>query len=351
MRYEAVTIRDIAQALGLSTSTVSRALRDSHEISTETKRRVLEHARSIHYQPNPIAVSLRERKSRSIGIIVSEIANRFFSEIINGVESVAIDRGYNVIIAQSLESAERELRQIQFLTSRSIDGLLVSVSNETEDTTLFKDLHQKGLPIVFFDRVVQDIDTHKVIVDNKLGAYDATAHLIRKGYRRIALVTNVEGLSITKEREAGYRAAMHKHGMLVDDALIRHTRPGGQAEPEAAEIMASLMELEDRPDAIFATSDRLTTGCLRFLKKNNIRIPDEMALIGFSNSEITELLDPPLSIVRQPAFEMGTTAIRMLLELIESKRPVTQFRTQVLAAEPVFRESTHAKDTERVRQR
>jgi LacI family transcriptional regulator len=139
--------------------------------------------------------------------------------------------------------------------------------------------------------------------------------------------------------------------MLVDDALIRHTRPGGQAEPEAAEIMASLMELEDRPDAIFATSDRLTTGCLRFLKKNNIRIPDEMALIGFSNSEITELLDPPLSIVRQPAFEMGTTAIRMLLELIESKRPVTQFRTQVLAAEPVFRESTHAKDTERVRQR
>ena len=155
MRYEAVTIRDIAQALGLSTSTVSRALRDSHEISTETKRRVLEHARSIHYQPNPIAVSLRERKSRSIGIIVSEIANRFFSEIINGVESVAIDRGYNVIIAQSLESAERELRQIQFLTSRSIDGLLVSVSNETEDTTLFKELHQKGLPIVFFDRVVQ----------------------------------------------------------------------------------------------------------------------------------------------------------------------------------------------------
>lgn len=351
MRYEAVTIRDIAQALGLSTSTVSRALRDSHEISTETKQRVLEHARSIHYQPNPIAVSLRERKSRSIGIIVSEIANRFFSEIINGVESVAIDRGYNVIIAQSLESAERELRQIQFLTSRSIDGLLVSVSNQTEDTTIFKELHQKGLPIVFFDRVVQDIDTHKVIVDNKLGAFDATVHLIRKGYRRIALVTNVEGLSITKEREAGYRDAMHKHGMVVDDALIRHTRPGGQAEPEAADIMASLMALEDRPDAIFATSDRLTTGCLRYLKQKGIKIPEEVALIGFSNSEITELLDPPLSIVRQPAFEMGTTAIRMLLELIESKRPVTQFRTQVLAAEHVFRQSTQARDAERVKQR
>lgn len=349
MRYEAVTIRDIARALGLSTSTVSRALRDSHEISTETKRRVLEHARSTNYQPNPIAVSLRERKSRSIGIIVSEIANRFFSEIINGVESVAIDRGYNVIIAQSLESAERELRQIQFLTSRSIDGLLVSVSNQTEDTSFFKELNQKGLPMVFFDRVVQDIDTHKVIVDNMLGAYEATVHLIRKGYRRIALVTNAEGLSITREREAGYRAAMQKHGMPVDDALIRHTRPGGQAEPEAAEIIRSLMELDDRPDAIFATSDRLTTGCLRYLKKNQIKIPDEMALIGFSNSEITELLDPPLSIVRQPAFEMGATAIRMLLELIESKRPVTQFRTQVLAAEHVFRQSTQAREVDRAK--
>jgi LacI family transcriptional regulator len=347
MRYEAVTIRDIAQALGLSTSTVSRALRDSHEISTQTKQRVLEYAQSINYQPNPIAVSLRERKSRSIGIIVSEIANRFFSEIINGVESVAMDRGYNVIIAQSLESAEREKRQIQFLTSRSIDGLLVSVSNATEDTSIFRELNERGLPIVFFDRVVQDIETHKVIVDNRLGSFEATAHLIRKGYRRIALVTNAEGLSITKEREAGYRAALHKHGIAVDDSLIRHSSPGGQAEKEALEIMASLMALNDRPDAIFATSDRLTTGCLRYLKSNQVRIPDEMALIGFSNSEITELLDPPLSIVRQPAFEMGATAIRMLLELIESKRPVTQFRTQVMAAEHMFRQSTQPRDADR----
>src|SRR5215510_103089 len=166
MKFEAVTIKDIAKALGLSTSTVSRALRDSYEISPETKKLVLEYAQKINYHPNPIALSLKERRSRTIGIIVAEIANSFFSQIINGIESIAYSKGYNVIIAQSRESFDREMMNLQYLTSRSIDGLIISVSTETKDFSYLKELHERGMPIVFFDRIVDEIETHKVTVDS-----------------------------------------------------------------------------------------------------------------------------------------------------------------------------------------
>ena len=165
MKYEAVTIKDIAKALGLSTSTVSRALRDSYEISPETKKIVIEYAQQINYRPNPIALSLKEKRSRSIGIIVCEIANSFFSQAINGIESIAYDKGYNVIIAQSHESYEREILNLQYLASRSIDGLLISVSSETENLDHLINLHKRGFPIVFFDRVVENLDTHKVNIN------------------------------------------------------------------------------------------------------------------------------------------------------------------------------------------
>ena len=207
MKFEAVTIKDIAKALGLSTSTVSRALRDSYEISQETKKLVLEYAQKINYHPNPIALSLKERRSRSIGVIVCEIANSYFSQVINGIESIAYSRGYNVIIGQSRESFEREMLNLQYLTSRSIDGLIISVSAETKDFSYFKELSRKGMPIVFFDRIVDDVETHKVIVDNFKGAYDATMHLVQNGYRNIATLSAAASLSIARDRLAGYRTA------------------------------------------------------------------------------------------------------------------------------------------------
>src|SRR5687767_1788518 len=174
MKFEAITIKDIAKALGLSTSTVSRALRDSYEISPETKKMVLEYAEKHHYKPNPIALNLKERRSQSIGVIVCEIANSYFSQVINGIESIAYQFGYNVIIAQSRESYEREIMNLQYLTSRSIDGLIISVSTETTDFSFLKELKEKKMPMVFFDRIVSEIDTHKVTADNFKGAYDAT---------------------------------------------------------------------------------------------------------------------------------------------------------------------------------
>lgn len=341
MKFEAVTIKDIAKALGLSTSTVSRALRDSYEISQETKKLVLDYAQKINYHPNPIALSLKERRSRSIGVIVIEIANSFFSQVINGVESIAYNRGYNVIIAQSRESSERELLNLQYLTSRSIDGLIVSVSAETNDYAFFRDLSDRGMPIVFFDRVVDEIGTHKVIVDNYKGAYDATMHLVQNGYRNIATLSNPDVLSIARERLAGYKAALQDSGLGLKGELIKYCYHGGMILSEVESAMNELLSLKKKPDAILACSDKLTTGCLRIMKARGLRVPDEIALVGFSNTDLTELLEPPLSVIRQPAFEMGELATNMLLQLIESKRPVTDFETRVLSTELLVRASTN----------
>lgn len=340
MKFEAVTIKDIAKALGLSTSTVSRALRDSYEISPETKKLVLDYAEKINYQPNPIALSLKERRTHSIGVIVSEIANSFFSQAIDGIESVAYTNGYNVIISQTRESYEREVTNLNYLTSRSIDGLLVSVSAETTDFSSFRELSARGMPIVFFDRIASEIDTHKVIVDSYRGAYDATMHLIGSGYRHIAALAGSESLSITKDRLAGYRTALADRGLPAPDASIQYCLHGGLVLEEVQAAVNQLLARRPMPDAIVALGDKLTTGCLRVLKSKKIRIPQDVALIGFSNSDLTELIDPALSIIKQPAFEMGEIATRLLLQLIESKRPVTDFETRVLAPQLLLRQST-----------
>lgn len=343
MRFEAVTIKDIAKALGLSTSTVSRALRDSYEISPETKKLVLEYAEKINYQPNPIALSLKERRTHSIGIVVSEIANSFFSQLIDGIESIAYNNGYNVIISQTRESFDREQINLHYLTSRSIDGLIVSVAAETNDFSVFRELNERGMPIVFFDRIVDEINTHKVIVDNYKGAYDATAHLVQNGYTQIAAIANNEILSITKDRLAGHKAALADNGIKNKEALTRYCPHGGLVLSEVENVLGELLSLKTKPDAIFSLSDKITTGCLRALRKRKLKVPDDMGLIGFSNSDLTELIDPPLSIIKQPAIEMGEIATTLLLQLIESKRPVTEFETRVLAPQLLIRDSSAPK--------
>lgn len=338
--YEATTIKDIAKALGLSTSTVSRALRGSYEISSETKKLVLEYAEKINYRPNPIALSLKERRSRSIGVVVCEIANNFFSQAINGIESIAYNRGYHVIISQSHESYEREVVNVQHLASRSVDGLLVSLSSETTDLSHFTHLHEKGLPIVFFDRITGEIITHKVTVDNVKAAFDATTHLLKNGYKRIAHLTSAPYLSITKERLEGYKNALEQNNIPLNEKYIQYCPHGGMIVDEIEETMANLFKQKQKPDAILMAGDRITTGGLSALKKMNQRVPDDIAVVGFTNTNIPELFDPPITTIRQPAFEMGQVAIEMLIQIIESKRPVTDFETKVLQTEMQVRDSS-----------
>jgi DNA-binding LacI/PurR family transcriptional regulator len=340
MRFEAVTIKDIAKALGLSTSTVSRALRDSYEISPETKKIVLEYAKEINYRPNPIALSLKEKRSRSIGIVVSEIANSFFSQAINGIESVAHNRGYNVIITQTHESYDKEVDNLQFLASRSMDGCLLSVSTETKDFSHITHLHDRGMHIVCFDRVVEELQTHKVIVDNFKGAYVATSHLIKNGYKCIAHLSNSEYLSITKERQAGYKKALEDYGIVFDENLVKHCLHGGMIYEEVEDAMDKLLKLKQKPDAVFASADKLTTNCMRYCKTKKVAIPKTLAVIGFSNLDLTELLSPSLSVVRQPAFEMGRIAAELLIKMIEAKRTTTDFEIKMLQPDIFVRDSS-----------
>jgi LacI family transcriptional regulator len=337
MKFDSVTIKDIARELNLSTSTVSRALRGSHEISSDTKKLVLEYAEKMNYRPNPIALSLKERRSRAIGVVVSEIANNFFSQAINGIESIAYNRGYHVIFTQSHESQEREKVNVEHLVSRSVDGLLISLSNETTDLGFLKDLHEKGFPIVFFDRVTDELDTHKVCADNRLGALHATEHLIFQGYKKIAHITNSPTLSITKERLQGYREALEKHGLQFNESLVKYCNHGGMIVEEIQEAVNSLYRVKNKPDAIFTASDRITTVCLDVLKRKQ---KIQVGLIGFTNTNLGDLFLTPLSVVRQPAFEIGQNATELLIQLIESKRPVTEFETRILDTELIIRESS-----------
>jgi LacI family transcriptional regulator len=338
--FQPVTIKDIAKALGLSTSTVSRALTDRYEISAETKKIVLAYAEKIGYQPNPIAQSLKERRSHSIGVVVCEVANNYFSQAINGIESIAYNRGYHVIITQTHESFDREVVNVQHMASRGVDGLLISLSSETQDLSHIKYLHEKGLPMVFFDRVANEIETHKVIANNYQGAFDATEHLIQAGSRRIAHLTNSPHLSITVERLEGYRAALDKHGIPFNPAYLRHCEHGGMIQTEVETAVTQLLALPDRPDAIFIASDRLSSGCLISLKNHGIAVPADIAVAGFTNTDVAELFDPALTTVRQPAFKIGQIATEMLIQLIESKHPVTEFETRMLDAELIIRSSS-----------
>ena len=273
-------------------------------------------------------------------MVVCEIANNFFSQVINGIESVAYKKGYYVIISQSHESYEREVSNTQYLASRSVDGLLVSLSTETTDLSHLNKLHDRGLPIVFFDRITEEMQTHKVIANNFNGAYQATEHLIQSGFKRIAHVTISSHLSITKERLAGYKAALADHQIPFDESLVKYCKYGGLIFSETEQAIDSLIRLKKGPDAIVAASDKLSTGCLMALAKRNIRIPEDIAIVGFTNSLLTDIFHPPLSSVRQPAFEMGQVAMEMLIQIIESKHPITNYETKVLNTELTVRASS-----------
>ena len=314
---EIVTIKHIAKALGFSASTVSRALRDSYEISEPTKKRVLEYAKKSNYRPNPIALSLKENKSRSIGILVPEIDNPFFSQAINGIESVAYAKGYHVLIFQSNESLEREKININHMISRRVDGVLLSLSAETtNDVGHLNELKEMGVPVVFFDRVTDSIATHKVVADNFQGAFEATELLIKNGKKRIAFIGVSSFLSISKERLLGYKDALNKYKIPFNEKLVKES---GYAPENIEAAINDLFSMDDPPDAIFSVSDRLALTCLSVFKKQNIKIGENLAYICFSNLKVAEFFSPSITTVAQPAFEIGQKAAELLFEILNTK--------------------------------
>ncbi len=269
--------------------------------------------------------------------------SNYFSQAIDGIESIAYSKGYHVIITQSHESYEREVINVEHLASRSVDGLLVSLSAETEQLEHFIKLHDKGFPIVFFDRITEKLKTHTVITDNYTSAYNATKHLIDSGYKKIAHLSSATHLSISKERLSGYKAALHDHNFEVNELYIKNCNHGGMIYKELEDAVMNLLKLPDRPDAIFSAGDKLTVSCLQTLNSMGVKVPDDIALAGFANTPLIGLLKPAITSVKQPAYEIGQKATELLIKLIESKRPVTEFEKVVLQSELHIRDSTRKK--------
>ena len=332
-----ITIKDIARKLNLSPSTVSRALRNHPDISPETKGKVVALAEQYDYHPNSIAQSLQTRKSRTIGIIVPEIKHHFFSFAISGIDEVAYEAGYTIMVCQSNESYEREVLNIQALLSHRVAGLAMSISQETREIDHLHSAVRRAVPLVLFDRVSEEMPVSKVVVDDYQGAYQATAHLIQKGYRRIAHLAGPEYISIGKQRFKGYRDALADHGRPYDPALVIS---GGFKERDGAEAAQRIVGMDPRPDALFAVNDPVAIGAFMHLKEAGLAIPRDMAVVGFSNNPISSYIEPALTTIDQPAYKIGKAAGNLLLEEIQSEAEAPAPTIKTFPTQLIVRGST-----------
>ncbi len=332
-----VTIKDIARDLNLSTSTVSRALRNHPEISERTKKLVVEYANSHDYQPDAIAQSLKNARTNTIGVIVPEIKHDFFSAALNGIEDVTTTEGLTIMVCKSNESWEREVMNTRALMTNRVAGFIISIAQDSVNHDHFQNLKEKGIPIVFFDRIAEDIDANKVLINDFEAAFRATEYLIKKGYKRIAHIKGPETLIIGRERLNGYKAALKKHGRNIQTNLII---PGGLYEEDGIRAFKKILKMKKMPDAILAVTDPVAIGVFVMMRQHKLKIPDDIALMGFSNDKITSLVEPAISTVAQPAYEMGSEAARMLLEEIKYKGNNYQHRTVVLSSQLIERDST-----------
>jgi LacI family transcriptional regulator len=309
-----VTMKEIAKKLGVSVSTVSRALQDSPELHAETKRKIVEAAKEMNYRPNLLAQSLRISRSKTLGIIVPEVTSHFFASCISGIQDLANTRGYNVIICQSNESLALEKANIQTLVSSQVDGLLISLSRETTTFDHLHDLYQREINFVLFDRVEEEIPVSKVTFNDAGGAYQVVKHLLENGSRRIAYVSGPEELYISKKRKEGYLRALSEFGVAADPILVHITDLTLAGNLQVAK---DLLEMDPRPEAVFCMIDPVAVDVLTYWKSKGINIPEDIALAGFTDNPTAAVVEPPLTTVAQPGYEMGKLAVGHLLDQLD----------------------------------
>lgn len=313
MRSAQITIKDIAKMLGVSPSTVSRALKDHPDISPETKKKITETAEKLNYNPNYLALSLKKSKSNTIGVIIPELVHFFFSTVISGIEDISIDAGYNVMVCQSNEKYQREILNANSLLAHRVDGVLISVTKESESFDHIKKLITNNIPIVFFDRIVEEIETDVVVVDDYIGAYLATRHLLDIGRRRIVHLAAPDILHIGHLRKKGYLKALDEFNIQPQPELIFQC----DTREKALETVDMILALDPLPDAIFAVNDFTAVAAMQGLKKAGIKIPEQIAIVGFGNGPLGEISTPSLTTVEQQGYEIGREAARLLIERIE----------------------------------
>lgn len=335
MNNRSVTIKDIARLLGISKSTVSRALSEHSDVNAETRKKVLAIARELQYQPNSIALNLKQQRTNTIGVLIPETGNPFFSRAVSGIQKTANAAGYNVMVCQSNESYDTEKSNLQSLIATHVDGLLVSISRETDRTDHFETLLQKNIPVVFFDRVCQALQTSQVFTDNYDIAFEATQYLIAKGCRRIATITGPRHLYTSFHRFQGYMDALTRNNLVFDpDYLLLTDYRQGSVQA----YTHRLLNLEERPDAIFAMNDLIAIEMMHIIKKHGLRVPDDIAVLGFNNEPISAFVEPSLSTIEHPAHDIGAAAAEILLSHI--KDPTAPPTKKLIRSSLVIREST-----------
>ncbi len=331
-----ITIKDIAKEVNLSSSTVSRALSNHPDISKKTKILVKKVATEFNYNPNLIAQSLKSKRTKTIGVIVPEIDHNFFSAAISGIEDVAFQSGYTIIVCRSNEDVNREILNLNALLANRVAGVIASISQTTMDGAHFQKLIDNNVPVVFFDRVLEDIDACKVIINDKVSAINAVNHLIEKGYRKIAHFTGPKDLNVSKHRLAGFREAMAQNNLEVNEDWII---AGGMHENDGYKAFEKLLELAELPDAIFSINDPNAIGAMKKMREVGIKIPDDFAIIGFSNNPVCEIIVPNLTTIHQPAYEMGKISTELMFEFISGKKSSCNNQTIVLDTHLVIRDS------------
>lgn len=331
-----VNIKKLAKALHLSTSTVSRAFRDNSDISATTKERILAMAKELNYQPNHYASNLREQKSKTIAVIVPELANNYFSLAIQSIERVASAKGYHILVYATNDQFEKEVSFIKHLHNGRADGIIMSVSGEANNHNYLNELSKKRLPIVFFDRVYEDIETPRVITNDYDSSFAATKHLIQQGCKRIAYLAVNKTLSIGKTRMQGYIDALKKFNVPFHDELIIDCT--NNYKENIDRLKRAFIDL--KPDGVFTSVERLAFATYYACYDINLSIPKDLKVIGFSSLEIAPLLNPALSTVTQPAADLGKTAAELLFKMLENPTDVSPTTQLVLNSKLVQREST-----------
>lgn len=329
-----VTIKEIARMLGVSKSTVSRALTRQADVNAETRRKVLELAQKLNYEPNTLALNLRHKRTMTLGVIIPETINTFFSRVVGGIQKTATLEGYNVIVCQSNESQFAEKDTLHSLITNHADGLLISISRDTKNDEHFNELVEKNIPVVFFDRICERLATPQVVADNFEISSQATQHLLDQGCRRIAMLVGPLNLHTSAKRLDGYKDALRRNNMTVDESLIFT----GFTPPQAKSFVHDILRAKTRPDGIFALNDMTAIAIMHELKKTGIKIPDDIAVMGFNNEPFGLFVEPSLSTIDLPAQKMGEVAAQMLIERIKS--PGGNGQKKLIRSTLIIRDST-----------
>jgi len=338
------TLKDVAEKAGVSISVASRVLGNYGYVSEETRRKVLEIAKEIGYQPDVVARSLKTKQTYSIGVIISDITTFFFTSVVRGIEDVANQNGYNVTLCNSDEDPDKESEYLKVLYGRKVDGLIISATGK--NTVYLKKLIRAGMPVVLLDRGIKDIETTEVLIDNREGAYRAVNHLISLGHKRIGIINGIRGIMTTEERFEGYRKALQENGIPLEDELIKY---GDFRVEKGKEAMEEFIKMANSPTAIFVSNETMTTGALLALKENKVKIPQDIAIVGFDDPVWAPLIDPPLTAVRQPSYSIGTIACQVLLQKIrKSNRGRPLHEEIVLKPKLIVRESCGEKLKEKL---